>query len=391
MANDPFAAPLPQIDYSRGCLADVLPAAIEALTGRGDDGNPLGIPASAHVVVLLVDGLGWRQLRAHPEAAPFLTSIAASPTAARPIVAGFPTTTATSITSLGTGLRSGEHGLVGYSCYLPEAGATVNWLAWRQVGAGADLREVLAPEVVQPRPTAFEQAAAAGVAVSVVSPDQFDGSGLTRAALRGGDYSGSVTGGDAVALAAAAIRRSDRSLVYCYTPDLDLVGHVRGPGSDAWLAQLSAVDGLAEQLADRLPSRARLLVTGDHGMVHVADEHKVDFDSSATLRDGVVAISGEPRTRYLHTRAGAAPDVLAAWQETLGDSMWVLTGEQAVAAGWYGDRVAETARSRIGDIVATAVGPAAVVRRSVESRLSALAGQHGALTDDELLVPLLQC
>jgi type I phosphodiesterase/nucleotide pyrophosphatase len=379
----PATPPLPKVRYGEAALADVMPSVLAAL-GVPGAANALGLPDTARVVVLLVDGLGWPLLQRHPEAAPCLTSMDG-----RSLTAGFPSTTVTSVTSFGTGLPPGAHGLTGYSSYVEELGAPVNWLAWRRVGEGGDLRDRLVPEDVQPQPTAFERAAAAGVSVSVVSPVQFEDSGLTRAALRGGRYAGAVTPGDAVAQAASAADRGNRSLVYCYTSDLDLVGHVRGADSDPWLAQLALVDRFAEQLAARLPGDATLLVTGDHGMVTIPEEAKVDFDSSEDLQRGVIALAGEPRARYVHTRLGAAGDVLATWQEQLGDRMWVLPREEAIAAGWFGPTVTPAARQRIGDVVAVAHTPMAVVRRRAESRLSSLPGQHGALSDDELLVPLL--
>lgn len=54
-------------------------------------------PARA-VCLLLVDGLGWQALRAHPEDAPFLTSLTGN---SEPIIAGFPATTATSVAAVG--------------------------------------------------------------------------------------------------------------------------------------------------------------------------------------------------------------------------------------------------------------------------------------------------
>jgi hypothetical protein len=69
--------------------------------------------------------------------------------------------------------------------------------------------------------------------------------------------------------------------------------------------------------------------------------------------------------------------------------MWVLPRDDAIAAGWFGPEVTTTSRQRLGDIVVVARTASAVVRRRAESKLSALPGQHGALTDDELLVPLL--
>jgi hypothetical protein len=67
----------------------------------------------------------------------------------------------------------------------------------------------------------------------------------------------------------------------------------------------------------------------------------------------------------------------------------VVPGEQAVADGWFGLPVSPHARDRIGDVVVAARGGTAVIRSKVERFLSRLPGQHGSLTPDEQLVPLL--
>lgn len=376
--------PLPAVRYGEASLADVLPSVLASLGVAGEP-NPLQLPDVARTVVLLVDGMGWELLQRHPDVAPYLTGLTG-----RPLTAGFPSTTVTSLMSLGTGLPPGAHGFPGYSSWVEEVGDAVNWLAWRPVGRGEDLRERLPPERMQPQPTAFERAADAGVSVTTATSAQFEGSGLTRAALRGGRFAGAWTWGDALAHAVDGVHRGNRSLVYCYLSELDLIGHVRGAETDAWLAQLQLVDGFARGLADRLPGDARLIVTADHGMVTVPDAARVDFDASGLLQDGVVGLAGEPRVRHVHARRGAAADVLATWRAELGERMWVGSRDDAVAAGLFGPDVATVARERIGDVVAIASTPdVAVVRRSSESVLSGLPGQHGALTDDELLVPLL--
>jgi hypothetical protein len=86
---------------------------------------------------------------------------------------------------------------------------------------------------------------------------------------------------------------------------------------------------------------------------------------------------------------GAEADVLAAWRDILGNRAWVVSREEAIAAGWFGERIGDAVRLRIGDIVAAARGSAGVVRRTVEPLESALIGQHGSLTTAEQLVPLL--
>ena len=378
------SAGLPRIDYGSAALADLMPAVLAGLGVAGERAN-LGLTDLRRVVVLLVDGLGARALRAHPDAAPFLSSLVD-----RDLTVGFPTTTATSLTSLGTGVPAGEHGVTGYTSWVSEVDTSVNWLHWSPVGRHEDLRRRLVPEATQPLPTVFQRAAADGVAVATTGPASFVGTGLTRAVFRGAADATSVAPGDAVARVADAVRRGDSSLVYAYASELDLVGHVRGPGTDAWCEQLAAVDEHARRIAERLPSDATLLVTADHGMVAIDPAQVTDLDSSPELRRGVLAVAGDPRARHVHAEPGAAADVLATWRGVLGERAWVGTREDVVAAGLLGPVVTPTARARTGDVVAIADGPSAVVQRHVEPGLSALPGQHGALSPDELLVPLLR-
>jgi hypothetical protein len=279
--------------------------------------------------------------------------------------------------------------LPGYSAYVEEVDAVVNWLAWRAVGDGTDLRDRLVPEVVQPYPTVWERAEAAGVSTTICTYDHFADSGLTRAVLRGGRWGGTLAEGDAVARAADAADRGHRSLVYVYVSALDLVGHMRGPDDDAWRAQLGIVDRIAEQLAARLPTGTTMLVTADHGMVRVDDDDKVDADSTPELREGVLRLAGEPRMRHVHTVAGAAGDVRDRWAARLGTTWCVLSRDDAVGHGLFGPVVTPAALPRIGDVVAFPLGAGGVVERRRLPRLSAMPGQHGSVTDDELLVPLL--
>jgi hypothetical protein len=339
-------------------------------------------PARA-TALLLVDGLGSELLRAHPADAPFLTAM----TDAGPLTVGFPSSTAISLASLGTGLPPGGHGLLGTSLRLSDE-VVMDTLRWTEHGTHGkvDLRDPFPPETVQPADTVFQRAEADGVGVTVVSQPKFAGSGLTRAALRGGTFTGAFAFGDLAAAIVTALSEPGRRLVYGYHADLDAMGHVYGPGSLPWRVQLRQVDRLVETIVSLMPGDAQLAVTGDHGMV--AMDHTFDADTDPVLQAGVRAFSGEPRARHVHAEPGAAADVLATWQGVLGDAAWTVSREQAVDEGWFGPLSPHYA-DRVGDVVAAARGTAGVIRSKAESFLSGLIGQHGSLTPDEQLVPLL--
>jgi Type I phosphodiesterase / nucleotide pyrophosphatase len=361
--------------YGENTLAELSDSLMASLEVPGA-GNPLGLAPASRVCLLLVDGLGWELLRRHRSAAPFLAGLMETGCW---LTAGFPSTTVTSLGSLGTATPPGQHGLLGYQVRVPETGLLLNELRWDKS---------VDPVAWQPGPTVFERCAAAGVPAIRVAAGAFRKSGLSVAAMRGADYRDADTPGALVARTAAALAEGRRALVMVYTGDLDATGHAWGCTSAAWRFQLGHVDRLAEQLAAALPAGTALYVTADHGMVDVPESERFDADALPELRAGVALLGGEGRARHVYAEPGAAADVLARWKETLGDSAWVFSRREAIDEGLFGS-VARLALARIGDVVAAMRGRSAVVATQAEPRESALVGMHGSLTAVEQRVPLL--
>jgi hypothetical protein len=380
MPREPRTSPIIP-SYGESSLADLSNSVLAALTGDAA-ANVLGLPATGRVCLLVVDGLGLELLRAHQAAAPFLAELAFN---SRPLTAGFPSTTVTSLASLSTGLVPAVHGMLGYQVAVPGANRLLNGLKWP-----ADVD----PAAWQPQPTIFERAAAAGLDAVYVGPSAFKKTGLTNAAWRASRYRGADSLGTLAALTADALAESERALVLAYHGDLDAAGHRYGVSSQAWEFQLAHVDRLAEQLASALPSGTCLYVTADHGMVDVGADDKLDVDVDgpfAVLRDGVALLGGEPRARHVYARPGAVADVVATWREVLGEHAWVASREEAIKNGWFGPPgvVDEAMTGRIGDVIAACAGNTAVIASKAEPLESSLAGMHGSLTPAEQLVPLL--
>ena len=376
----PFEPVAPR--YGGGSLADVLPSALAVLGVPGAvDLLGLGprLTGVRRIAVLLVDGLGWYQLPTAAPYAPTLTGLAA--TVGTTLTSGFPSTTPTSLVTLGAGVPPGAHGVLGFKVRVPDTDRVLSHIEW--TGDPEPLRW-------QPVPTQYERARAAGVAVTVVSRPEYGGSGLTLAANRGGDYRGAsdvdALGGQMLAALAAG---TGPTLVSGYHPDLDRHGHLSGVDSAPWRLAAAEVDRLLARLVDELPPDAALLVTADHGQLNVPQAHRFDLDTDPQLRAGVRVVAGEPRVRYLHVEPGAAADVVAAWSAVLGDAARVMERAEAVATGWFGP-VPEEHLRRIGDVVVVCRGTYAVVatrsEKPIESRLVAY---HGSDTAAEMTIPLL--
>ncbi|MFJ7629548.1 alkaline phosphatase family protein [Streptomyces sp. NPDC097595] len=376
-------APVPE--YGSGSLADLLPTLLAGQEVPGFDAAIGELTPADRNCVFLIDGLGWEQIKAHPDEAPFLHSLL--PTSrggtGRPITAGFPATTATSLASVGTGLPPGEHGLPGYTVRNPETGELMNQLRWKPWTP---------PKAWQPHPTLFQLADAAGVRTAQVSAPAFEQTPLTKVALSGGSFLGRLSGEERMDTAAERLAAGDRSLVYTYYSEVDGKGHRFGTDSDAWRGQLMYVDGLARRLAEQLPPRTALYITADHGMIDIPfdEQSRIDFDEDWELSAGVALLGGEGRARHVYAVPGAASDVLAVWREVLGEQFWVASRDEAVAAGWFGPTIDERVYGRIGDVVAAAHDDVVITASRNEPHESAMVGMHGSMTPVEQFVPLLE-
>jgi hypothetical protein len=359
--------------YGARSLSDVLPAVGAALGVTPE--SPLHLPEAPAYVVFLVDGLGAELLAAHAHAAPYLSSLLTPESRG---TSGVPSTTATSLTCLGTGLTPGTHGVVGFTSRVPGSDRLLNALFWDKD---------VDPLEWQPHPTLFTTLAAAGVQVTTVNKREFRGSGLTVAAQRGGDYVAADRVGERVAGTVSAAAGTP-SFTYVYDGDLDWTGHRYGIASAQWVQQLASIDAEAEQLREALPGSARLVVVADHGMVDCLDGHRLDIDDDPALREGVVLLGGEARFRHVYCAGGAVDDVAARWRERLGERAVVLVREEAVAQGWFGE-VSGSVLPRLGDVVAAARGSWGLFSSSDFSYETRLIGLHGSLTSAEMLIPLM--
>ena len=357
--------------YHDACVTALVPALLEGSAA------PTWLPAKVlqarQILLLVLDGLGWLQLRDRTEVAPTLTDMAGGP-----ITTVAPSTTAAALTSISTGLPPGEHGMVGYRIAVggssgPPHGEILNALRW-STGNG-DARCRYDPRLFQPCEMFGSQRP------PVVTRAQFADSGFTAAHLSDTRLFGYADRGGLVNQVLGAFAREE-PFVYAYWDDIDRTAHEFGL-AERYNDELAACDAMVAELLHRLPAGTAVVVTADHGQVHVG-ERLIHLPAEVTgLVDGQ---SGEARFRWLHSRPGAASDLLAAAHQAFDHVGWVRSVDEVVSAGWLGDRVTSTARGRLGDVAVVARDPVAFVDPAEASSIE-LIGRHGSLTADEMLVP----
>lgn len=354
--------------YDGACITNLVPALLHP-----DDATPSWLPAAAsgaeRIVLLVIDGLGWNQLETRRALAPTLSRLDGGP-----ITTVAPSTTATALTSISTGLPPGEHGVVGYR--IAVNGEVLNVLRW--MTAAGDARQTIPPTKLQPN-HAF-----GGQRPPVVTRAEFERSGFTLAHLDETRFTGYRTLGT---LNAEVVRlaKAREPFVYAYYEGLDKVSHEYGLGAQ-YDAELQWIDHLVASLLDQLPSGTVLVVTADHGQVVVPQEHVLELPGE--VQSHVSGQSGEGRFRWLHARGGRTGALLDAARDSLGEVAWVRSRSEAIAEGWYGPIVTDAAAGRLGDVLLAAKSTYAFNDPN-DTGPYVLVGRHGSVTEDEMLVPLL--
>jgi hypothetical protein len=361
-------------------LADVLPSCVRSLAGEP---NRLDLPPADRVVVVLVDGLGSAALRAR---AGHARSLAAGLSKRTIVTSGFPTTTAAALATLATGGRPGQHGIVGYTALVPAIDTVVNQLS----GWSDDMP----PATWQRLPTVFERLRSEGIPSNTIGPAKYADSGLTHAILRGADYVPAGTIAERFAEARRLFDEGGKRLVYLYVPELDQLSHAKGWESDRWLTTLETLDAEFARFTASLRRGEGLLLTADHGVVDVPVTGHILFGGEPELVAGVAHVGGDPRCLQLYLEPDQGPDaadrLAEAWRASEGGRAWIATRREAVAAGWFGD-VAPEVEPRIGDVIVAARKLVAYYDgRGGDTTGRTMIGQHGSLTPEETLVPLLR-
>jgi hypothetical protein len=361
-----------------------------------DDGvDPFSGPSAGTKMIVLVDGLGWSRFLAW--------SRSGGATGRRwgrsavPLTTVFSSTTSSALVSLSTGVPPGRHGLVGYRQYLPRFGVVGDMLSMAPVGIGA--RDQLmgpgwTPSMLSGAPTLYRR----GMRTTVLTRDIFEGSGFTRLLYDGAEFVGYATASHLVhELVGILGRPRPPPVVYLYWPDLDTVQHLVGLDPRWFAMEMDRISDLLRRTASELRTRTsrsvRVAITGDHGQVPSTLAKRVAVDREpAILQEMARPLAGDRRAGYFAARPGRIRALERALERRLAPGTPVLGTEAVLRAELFGPPPFHPEiRERIGDLVVLPRSPACVTSLlpGAAPPKRFLAGAHGGLEAEELLVPLI--
>ncbi|MFC1442620.1 alkaline phosphatase family protein [Streptacidiphilus sp. N1-10] len=335
--------------------------------------------AARGVVLLALDGLSYgvaEQTLVHARI--------------RPLLSTFPSTSTTAWLTAVTGLEAGEHGAVGMVYRAPGADAVTHLVSGSRYRFGdAVAGDRGAGRLVLGGPTLFERCAESEQNRAVVVGAELEGlSGeWAEALLRGADVVPSAPGpltDDPVEVVRRAIRdvgarllAEPPSLVWAY---VNLDDHIHRFGYDRRLREAVRLLDLAA--CGWAEAGWSVLAHADHGQTPVTPRTEL-IDAWARLDSPahcLLPAGGAGRVRWMYPRPGHRRRLAEELRQALAGHALVLSPEDLDAQGLLA--ATPVVLERIGAVVAVAASSCFPVPDP------GLAWEHGARSEDELLVPL---
>jgi predicted AlkP superfamily pyrophosphatase or phosphodiesterase len=378
-------------DYQGGSIVNLMASIVTAFGGRSDyaparDLAPAEIAAARNVVMLVVDGLGYRHLhRAVPRGA-LHASLRAR------LTSTFPSTTAAAITTFMTGLAPQAHGLTGWHMYFREIGAVLAVLPFRPRHGGPSLVASggVTPEELLGHGPVFDDLRAT---TFVVSPAAIVESDFNRAVSGRARRIGYGQLEEMFAAVRDVVRTGDdRKYVYAYYSEIDSLAHAHGVASDEVGAEVGRVDAAFGRFLEEIAGTDTLvLATADHGFVDTRPDTVIELDDHPELAATLaLPLCGEPRVAYCYVRPGEGATFERYVESRLRHCASLSASADLLAEGWFGPgaphpRLAE----RIGDYILVMKDGYAIRDVLPGERRHAQIGVHGGTSEDEMLVPLV--
>lgn len=383
---------VPSVERFFGVETDIAPLAESVLP-------PAMLDGARRIVTLVIDALGANQLRGAMGRghAPYLAGLIESSAAhLGTLTSTFPSTTVCALTTLGTGLPPGRHGVTSQYIYDAGLGTVVDILRFAPAVAGRELdRAGVDPAEWIGVPSIHQTLAARGVPATVVNHAQFEGTSLSKINHRGAAYRGFATISDlCVNLRAVLESPPERAYVHAYWGTLDSITHQYGAHSPQHDAEVRVIDhALGEILLRGLRAPGTLLMLlADHGHIDTRPDEVLWLNDHPELLPLLQAPpAGLDRAAVLYSRAGCEDEVRGYAERNLAEYACVLSADESIALDLYGPGpLSPRARARIGQLLLLPRDAKRIrYQHPGQERKVRNIGNHGGLTPGEMLIPLI--
>src|SRR3989344_1152437 len=304
-----------------------------------------------HVVVLVIDGLGYHQLL---ESSRRNQNLTLKNNFVMPLTSVCPSSTASALTTLNTALTPSQHGLVGYRLFLKEFTALTSILKFKAAHAQYDFTQLgINPREFFSFPTIYQRLKKVGVHGTTVFPGDIADSGLSAMTHEGAECIPYITTADmCTQLRIHLQKQKKKSFTYVYHPHIDTISHSYGKHTQSHEAELANLNfSLTNEILENHFKDTLLLITADHGHINGSKNKSIDlYNHEKLLQNLVFPPTGELRWGYLHCKNGKLNEVKRYCESNFGNKVMILESQKMLSL--LGNApVARATLDRIGDLL----------------------------------------
>ncbi len=338
-----------------------------------------------NLILFVIDGLGYQLFKrlSEEKVIPFLASLKNTY-----LTSTFPSTTATALVSLSTGLPPARHGILGFKMFLERPYTTMNTIYYTIQGLES-ARVPVKPEDFMPEYYVYEPLARKGVKVYSFLKKEFIGSPFSKIVHGYISPLPHLTEIDLLTQSARLLKSTtSRAFVSLYTPTLDSLSHTYGPYSEEVFEYMRMLDALLGRTIKPVLDDTLLIVTADHGHIDTSSKNAVRLCDKSHIYKNIIGFpAGEPRAMYL--RVKRKKEFVREVKEEFGELLEVMEVSDVEKKGLWGDDLNEEYRNRVGDVVIIPNDRHFLLCKDESRAVLEMKGRHGGLSIDEMLVPLI--
>jgi len=359
---------------------------------------------SKKIILLLIDGYGYNQWLKYHKKCRFFKEISQNG-AVSPITTVFPSTTAATLTTINTGLTPQEHALPEWHIYFKEIDMIINTLPFTPLGEkGQDrLLEVgVNPAILYNGNTIYQTLKDESVKAYTFIKASYAHSCYSKIVHKGSTIIPFITYSDMFTKLRKLIEEEKKSAYfYVYLDNLDAIGHLYGPHTMEYLAELSAlsysiITELLEKIDRKEAKQTLLLVTSDHGQVDISPEDTIYLNKFQRLTHAFkrsrkgrpILPTGSARDVFLHIKPAKLEETHNLLSKKLEGKAKVMKTNEATEIGLFGiGKPKKRFFERVGDLLILPYNNHTVWYEHVKGKKIYFLGYHGGLNQDEMFVP----
>lgn len=360
---------------------------------KGMGGKPLYKPLKAldpkivnsyqNVVLIVIDGLGYEFLEKYGKDSFLIKYVKER------ITSVFPSTTASAITTIVTGVAPQQHAITGWYANLKEVGGVVNPLLFE-----TRLGHSLASKGVQPKDIFTEKAFDEKIKRKsyLITHHDIVNSEYNKIHNNKSERYNYENDKQSFDILNRTLSVKGKKFIQIYYPELDHQCHNYSPDSREAIYYFKSLDRLIEEFVNNLGhTQTLIIITADHGLTSTPKNKLVKLANHPKLAECLtLPLAGEPRLAYCYVRPTKTAQFEYYIKKKLSNKCRLFKAEQLIKKGCYGlYKPNPKLYERIGDYI-LAMNDHYTIRDTLLGHKDRhLAGNHGGVSKEEMYVPLI--